>query len=274
VFYAASKIGWFLATPSNLLPLLVAVGLGLMAVPRTKRFGYRLAVLGVVLLFAAGLSPLANAVILPLETRFPTFEDDGRPVSGIIVLGGSIQAAESIAHNQLAVNEAGERAIAMADLARRYPDARLVFSGGGGTLLQDEPAEAEAARRFAPTLGFPPERLMVEGRSLTTAQNAAFTRDLVKPQAGERWLLVTSAWHMPRAIGCFRKAGFAVIAYPVDFRTQGPGDILRPFAFMSDGLRRLDLAAKEWAGLVAYWLTGRTSELFPGPASDSGSAIR
>jgi uncharacterized SAM-binding protein YcdF (DUF218 family) len=274
VFYAASKIGWFLATPSNLLPLLIGLGLVLMGASPTQRLGCWLATSSLVLLLVAGFSPLANAVILPLESRFPTFRDDGGPVTGIIVLGGAIQAAESAAHEQLAVNEAGERAIALADLARRYPDARIVFSGGGGTLLYAEPPEVEAARRFAPALGLDPERIIAEGRSLTTAENAAFTRDLVKPRPGERWLLVTSAWHMPRAVGCFRRAGFAVTAYPVDFRARDAGDLVRPFPFVSEGLRRLDLGTKEWAGLVAYRLSDRTSELFPGPSSDPGNLMR
>ena len=85
------------------------------------------------------------------------------------------------------------------------------------------------------------------------------------PRPDERWLLVTSAWHMPRAVGVFRQAGFPVTAYPVDFRTGGRANVLRPFATLSEGLRRLDVAAKEWAGLVGYRLTGRTGELFPRP---------
>lgn len=75
----------------------------------------------------------------------------------------------------------------------------------------------------------------------------------------------TSAYHMPRAVGVFRKAGFAVEPYPVDWRTRGAQDELRPFASVGDGLRRVDTAVREWVGLAVYWLTGRSSELFPGP---------
>ena len=204
-------------------------------------------------------------MLLPLEERFPVFADDGRPVDGVVVLGGAVLAEESLGRGQLTLNDAGERAVALADLARRYPQARIVFSGGGGTLLEDEAAEAGAVRRFAGALGIEPERILVEDRSRTTDENAAFSKALVEPKPGERWLLVTSAWHMPRAVGCFRQAGFDVTAYPVDFRTRGASDARRPFAFVSDGLRRVDVAAKEWAGLLAYRLAGRTSELFPGP---------
>jgi uncharacterized SAM-binding protein YcdF (DUF218 family) len=274
MFYVLSKVAWFFATPSNLLVVLVLLGLALQVVPRLRGFGLGLSALAALTILFAGLSPLANWMLLPLEERFPVFADDGRPVDGVIVLGGAVLAEESLGRGQLILNDAGERAVALADLSRRYPDARTVFSGGGGTLLEDEAAEAGAVRRFAGALGIDPDRILVEDRSRTTEENAAFSKALVEPKPGERWLLVTSAWHMPRAVGCFRQAGFGVTAYPVDFRTRGASDARRPFAFVSDGLRRVDVAAREWAGLLAYRLAGRVPELFPGPepASDDRSS--
>lgn len=275
MFYYVSKVVWFFATPSNLLVVLVLLGLLLQPIRRLRPFGTGLSALCAVLLLFAGLSPLANWMMLPLEERFPAFRDDGRPVDGVVVLGGSVLAEESLGRGQLTLNDAGERVVALADLARRYPVARIVFTGGGGTILEDEAAEAAAVARFAGTLGIAPERILVEDRSRTTDENAAFTKAMVGPKPGERWLLVTSAWHMPRAVGCFRQAGFAVTAYPVDFRTRGPSDARRPFAFVSDGLRRVDVAAREWAGLAAYRLAGRIPQLFPGPdPSAAGSASR
>jgi uncharacterized SAM-binding protein YcdF (DUF218 family) len=263
MFYAASKVLWFLATPSNLLPTLGLAGVLLM-LTRLRRTGLALALIGTLGVLAAGLSPLATWVILPLEERFPPFRDDG-PVDGIVVLGGAVEAEETLRRGQLTVNEAGERVIALGDLARRYPAAKIVFSGGGGTLLFDEPPESQALSRFAATLGVPPERLILEERSRTTRENALFSRPLADPKPSERWLLVTSAWHMPRAVGSFRRAGFPVTAYPVDYRTAGPYDARRPFAFAANGLRRLDIAAKEWIGLIAYRLAGHTDALLPEP---------
>lgn len=272
MFYGLSKVGWFVATPSNLLPLLIlaALALGLRARWRARALGA--ALIGVLVLLGAGLLPVANWAILPLEERFPAPADDRGEVQGIIVLGGGVLAEESFARGQLILNEAGERITGLVELARRHPRARLVFSGGGGTLLADEVPEAAAVQRFIGGLGLDPARILVEDRSRTTAENAAFTRALVQPAPGERWLLVTSAWHMPRAVGCFRRAGFPVVAYPVDYRTRGRGDAWRPFTFASEGLRRLDLAAKEWAGLAAYRLAGYTDVWLPSPDPLSGSA--
>lgn len=265
MFYYLSKIGWFFATPSNLIASVTLAGLALALLPAWKRIGLALAVMSTLALFVAGLSPLASLVLLPLEERFPLFEDDGRPVHGIVLLGGAVDAQDTAALGQISVNEAGDRVLAAIDLATRYPEARVVISGGGGTVFGTGTAEAPVTARFLETIGIAPSRILVEDRSRTTAENAAFTRALVEPKPGERWLLITSAWHMPRAVGVFRQAGFPVTAYPVDLRTGGRANVLRPFAFVSDGLRRLDVGTKEWAGLIGYRLTGRIGELFPGP---------
>jgi uncharacterized SAM-binding protein YcdF (DUF218 family) len=269
VFYYLSKVLWFFATPSNLLAALILLGL-LLLLTRFRRTGWATAFVAALLLVAGGLSPAANWAILPLEERFPPFADDGRPVDGVLVLGGAVEADESFARNQLIANEASERVIALGELARRYPSAKLVFVGGAATLLLDERPEADAVRAFLPTLGLSPERLVFENRSRTTRENAVYARALLAPKPGERWLLVTSAWHMPRAIGCFREAGFPVTAYPVDYRTRGAEDAARFFPFLANGLRRLDLAAKEWIGLAAYRAAGYTDALYPAPDAPSG----
>jgi uncharacterized SAM-binding protein YcdF (DUF218 family) len=273
MFYYASKIAWFFATPSNLLPSLILIGL-VLTLTRLRRTGWALAFLGVAGLFAGGLGPLANWLIIPLEERFAPFRDDGRPVAGIVVLGGAVEADESLARGQLTVNEAAERVIALADLARRYPAAKVVFSGGASSLVE-QAVEAEGVARFIGELGLARERLVLEDHSRTTRENALYSRELLKPQPDERWLLVTSAWHMPRAVGSFRRVGFSVTPYPVDYRTRGPQDAVRFFPFVANGLRRLDLAAKEWMGLLAYRLAGYTDALFPGPEpSAAGKPIR
>ena len=158
-----------------------------------------------------------------------------------------------------------DRLIAAAQLAHRFPKARILFSGGNGSLDSTDPArEADFALPVFESLGISGDRLIMERRSRNTEENAEFSKALVSPKEGEQWLLVTSAYHMPRAVGIFRKAGFAVEPYPVDWRS-GRANLLRPSRFFIGGLGRIDTAAREWMGLIAYWITGRTSELFPGP---------
>jgi uncharacterized SAM-binding protein YcdF (DUF218 family) len=264
MFFVAAKILGFFALPSNILISLGLLGIVLMAT-RYVRAGRRLAVTALILLAIAGLSPLGNAIILLLEERFPPWDASRGAPTGIISLGGAIDTVVSPARGEVALNEAAERLTVMAELVRRYPEAHIVFSGGSGRLIYDGATEAELAVRLFESFGIARQRIILESKSRDTDENARFTKELLLPKPGERWLIVTSAHHMPRAIGVFRAAGFPVEAYPVDYRTRGAIDLLRPFSNVGDGLRRTDTAAREWVGLVVYWATGRSAELFPGP---------
>ncbi len=264
MFFPISKILGFFALPSNLIIVLGLVGLALMRT-RWTRAGGRIAVASLLLLAVIGFTPLGNLLLMPLELRFPVWDESrGAPV-GIIVLGGSIDPEVSAAHGTPALNESAERLTAAVALARKYPAARIVFSGGDASLLFGGAVEADFALVLLEQLGVPRERVLLEARSRNTVENARFTKQLVRPDPGERWLLVTSGFHMPRAIGAFRAAGFPVEAYPVDWRTRGDASVLLHFVSVADGLKRTDTALREWIGLLAYRLSGRTSALFPGP---------
>jgi uncharacterized SAM-binding protein YcdF (DUF218 family) len=263
MFFIASKTLGFFASPSNLLLSLGLVGLVLMAT-RWRRAGRRLVGVSLVLIAVAGLSPLGNWLIVPLENRFPAWDAARGAPNGIVVLGGAISPELSLARGTPDLNESAERITAAAALARRYADARIVYSGGTGRIVRRHGVEADVAADLFEAIGLTRSRLILEGGSRNTVENAEFSRALAAPKAGERWLLVTSAYHMPRAVGVFRQAGFAVEAYPVDWRSGGD-DIWLPFESVSGGLRRTDTAVREWLGLIAYRLSGKTSALFPAP---------
>jgi uncharacterized SAM-binding protein YcdF (DUF218 family) len=263
MFFALSKVAGFFAAPSNLMIALALLGIGLMGT-RLARCGRRLTVAAILLLAIAGLSPLGNALILPLEQRFPPWTAGGEP-AGIVVLGGAISPTLSAERGTPELNESAERMTVVADLARRFPQARIVFTGGSGKLFGDRPDEARFALPLLQSFGIARSRIELESASRNTYENATMSKALARPQPGQRWLLVTSASHMPRAVGCFRRAGFSVEPYPVDWRTGGAGDLLSPFGTLSGGLARVDVAVREWIGLLAYWITGRTSALFPAP---------
>jgi uncharacterized SAM-binding protein YcdF (DUF218 family) len=267
MFFLLSKIIGFVALPSNAIAIVCGVGLCLM-VMRWRRTGVCLLTVGIVSLLVFGYSPAGNVLLLTLSERFPAWQYDGHDPDGIIILGGAIDPAISAARGSVETNGSAERVIAALELARRFPKARIVYSGGTGNLVTDFVPEAPVAGRLLETLGISSERIVLESDSRTTDENARFTRKLVSPRPGERWLLVTSAYHMPRSIGVFRKAGFDVEAYPVDWRTRGWVDAFAPFDRLSAGLASSDTAVHEWAGLVAYWLTGRSDALLPSPRSD------
>lgn len=264
MFFTLSKTLGFFALPSNFL---VSLGiLGILLLPtRFARAGKKFLIVSVALIAIAGLSPFGNVLILPLEQRFPSWDAARGTPNGIVVLGGAIGPELSLVRGEVSLNEAAERVTVVAELARRYPQARIVYSGGNGGLIIHDGNEAEFAVKLFQSFGIDPARIVAEDRSRNTIENAVFSKQLAEPKPGERWLLVTSAHHMPRSIAVFRKAGFPVEAYPVDFRTRGWMDVIVPFDRASEGLRRTDTAVREWAGLVAYWIGGHSSALFPSP---------
>ncbi|MCC7250370.1 YdcF family protein [Hyphomicrobium sp.] len=265
--FTLSKILALAVQPSSLAVLSMVLGLWMMRRGSASRRARLLTWGGVLALVVGGLTPAGNLLVLPLEQRFASVPapQPGDRVDGIILLGGFEDGWVSAGRGGLGVNEAAERVTEGLRLALRHPEAKVVFTGGVGGLLASNVEASGPVADFLADAGIARERLVLEGRSRNTYENAIFTRDLVRPAAGERWYLVTSAFHMPRAMGLFRKAGFDVIAYPVDYRTRGPEDLMRFFERIPQGLMRLDLGANEWIGLLAYRVLGRIDEVFPGP---------
>jgi uncharacterized SAM-binding protein YcdF (DUF218 family) len=263
-FILANTLGR-LSVPSHALALIALVG-GLLLLTRFRRAGRRILIGCLVVLVVVGAWPVGGALVYVLESRFPAWTGTGAP-DGIVVLGGPIPIRASLLRGHPVVRSGAERLTEIPALAKRFPNARIVFSGGNPNLVAGGPPEAQFAVPLLQSFGIAPERIVAEDRSRNTRENAAFTKALVNPKPGERWLLVTSAAHMPRAVGAFRKAGFPVEPYPVDWLSgRSPSwQWLLPSLSFPAHWGALDDAAKEWIGLAAYWLAGYSSELFPGP---------
>lgn len=199
-----------------------------------------------------------------LEDRFPPYRSLQAQVDGIIVAGGIVDPVLTVDRGQVSIGGGAERLFAMAALAKKYPQAKLIFTGGSGTLLHQDKKEAHFVGPLLDQLGVAPGRVIFEDQSRNTAENVTFSLPLAKPKAGETWLLVTSAFHMPRAVGAFRKAGWDVTPYPVDYRTRGETEPPLQFNF-AHGMGSLGGALHEYVGLLIYRLVGNTDELFPGP---------
>ena len=264
MFFVLSKTIGIMLLPANFL---IGVGLlgAMLLATRYASVGKRLMIFSIALLAICGFSPLGNLVLYPLESRFPPWDAARGAPDGIIVLGGSVDPDLSAAHGTAVFGSATDRIFATAALAHRYPNARVVFTGGSANLISADAKEADYASGVFESLGISRQRLTMERLSRNTQENAEFSKALVAPKSGERWLLVTSAYHMPRSVGLFRKAGFAVEPYPVDWRVGGRADLLKFSAFAVDGLARVDSGVREWIGLAAYRISGKTGEFFPGP---------
>ena len=230
--------------------------------------GYRKAGRWLVSLGAAGfavvvLLPVDQWLLSPLENRFPT-RPPGQHYDGILVLGGALESGMTADRGIPSLNAAAERLTAFVMLAREHPEARLVFTGGPMPDRPDGPPEAEGVSVLLAQLGVAPGRVVFESLSRTTWENAVLSHALVQPKPGEHWLMVTSADHMPRAIGTFRRLGWDLEAYPVGYKSfLHPND--RAARGFGERLDLLDLAVHEWIGLAYYRLRDRSVSLFPAP---------
>ena len=277
--FLLSKVLWIVLQPSTLLLLLLGAGVALLWT-RWRRLGRALASAAFVLSLLPALLPLFTLLAVPLENYAPPVVTLPAHVDGILVLGGAEEPAISAARRQPVLNGAAERLTAFVFLARRYPEAELVFSGGSSAISGTGSTDSSVANDVFSQLGLPASRILFEKRSRNTWENALFSRSLVDPRPDETWLLVTSAMHMPRAVGVFQKVGWHVIPYPVDYQTDGriSADTFVPSVNVLGELYGFNTVAREWLGLLAYRVMGRTTRLFPHlqvtiPASSSSERV-
>lgn len=259
----AGKVFWLIVNPANVLTGLLVLG-ALLLFTRWRRTGrFFVALVALLALFIAYAQP-GQWLMTPLEKRFAAPATLPENVTGIIVLGGAIDTRQSTRVGQVTLNGRAERITAFVGLAQRYPQAKLVYSGGAGLITEELKSEAEHAAPLLAMLGVPAARLILETKSRDTYENALMTREIVKPGPDETWILVTSANHMPRAMGTFRALGWNVIPYPVDHRRFGEGDE----AFgrnLGRGLNLLNISLREWLSLTHYYVAGRIDRLLPRP---------
>lgn len=253
--FVATKLLSLALAPTALMIELALIGLVL----RRRS----IVALAIGLLTACMVLPIGTWATRPLENRFPAVTEPPARIDGIVLLGGAIDDLTSEDRQTPTLNAAANRITTFVILARRYPDARLVRTGGSGNIQQGDASEAPWALEQLKDLGLDPSSVTSEANSRTTWENAVEVNRLVQPKPGEIWVLLTSAMHMPRAVGVFRAAGWQVLPWPVGYRSRNHLETWLPP--MADGFSSLDMAMHEWTGLLAYWLQGHSSALFPAP---------
>ncbi|MDD5586786.1 MAG: YdcF family protein [Alphaproteobacteria bacterium] len=261
--YHLAQIVKMLIEPANLLCLLFLLG-GIAAVlpyERVQRFGRRMCFALAVLLIIIAVIPVGHWALLPLENRY-SFEKPDH-VDGIVLLAGDEDPWLTQVHHQATLGSSARRIMYFASLAREYPGATLVYSGGHSVLASSyATTNGDVARLALKEVGIPSDRVVFEIKSRNTYENATFTAALVKPKPGQNWLLVTSASHMPRALMTFRKAGWTISPAPTDYRTAKEAKLYFDFHALRH-LRELDTAIYEYSGFLTYWIAGRIERPWP-----------
>ncbi len=264
MFFILSKILTFFLVPINIVFVLLLAGTALLWTRWQKLGRWFLSGAAVISIFLV-LVPVGSGFNLWIENRFPANPALPNNITGIIVLGGALQPRLSAKRGTTVLNGSVERITEFAKLANRFPHARLIYTGGSGSLRYQEDKEADFAAPFLRQLGVNTDRIIFENQSRNTYENAVLSYELAAPKPGETWILVTSAAHMPRAVGCFRRTGWpGLIPYPVDFHFAGDENLTPPLSLAS-GSGKLSAALHELLGLTAYYLTGKTDALIPAP---------
>lgn len=260
--FLLSKIFWLVAQPLSLAFFAALAGL-LMTAAGLRRTGVAFGLIGALVLFVSLFTTSGSYFLQMLEDRFPQPTEPHAALSCIIVLGGAFENEVMASRGGIEFNQAADRFIETAMLAKRYPQARILISGGDGSFSGAYEGDAKASEAFFAAFGVGSERLIREEQSRTTFENARNTQALLAANGLSNCALVTSAFHMPRSVGLFRELGLEVTPWPTDYRTSGtvtPGfDFTQP----SLNAQLTTTAVREWIGLAAYYYGGRTDSLLP-----------
>lgn len=262
LFFYLSKIFWNIFSPDNIIVYAVCLSAILAWLERYHMLlKAAITFSGISVLFIA-IFPVGDWLIFPLENRFESSDSLPKHVDGIIVLSGGVNARSTMLLGQVQVNEQADRDLAFMRLARIYPNARLVYSGGSSSLTHQEYKGADAAKKLFYELGMDVESIEFERHSRNTYESALLAKKMVDPKPGDKWLLVTSAYHIPRSVGIFCNVGWPVIPYPVDYKTGGESLLFSGISF-SGNLQEFMLGLREWVGLLAYRVSGKISSVMP-----------
>lgn len=245
--------------PSNLILILLVLATFLLWSQYFKA-GRKLLTFILFFLIIIAMLPIGEWLISPLENQFSIIQNLPNDIDGIIVLSGSEDAKKTSQLNQVQVGDAIERDLAFMQLARHYQDVKLIFSGGTGYLSGQQYKAADVAKRLFKEQGLDVNKIIFERQSRNTYENALYSKQLANPKPGEKWILITTAWHMPRSMGIFCKLNWPMIAYPVDYTTIKNNTVHIEFS-LNAHLKVLDTSVKEWIGLITYYVTGKTDKL-------------
>lgn len=261
IFFIVSKLLWLIISPENLIVFALALVVLLFILNKDALAKKTLYSSSAVIFFIA-IFPIGSWLMYPLETQFPTKPTLPQQVDGIILLGGSFVPSSSEAWNKVQTNSFADRIHDFLALIHQYPNAKAIFTGGSASVLNKHKTEAFFAQKLFERLGIEAGHIQFEDKARNTYENALFSKQLAQPQDGETWIVVSSAFHLPRVIGVFCQQNWAVIPYPADYHSN-PKKLFSPSLNLSAHLNSLNYAIHEWIGLMAYYVSGKTTSILP-----------
>lgn len=261
LFFYISKLVWLFISPDSFLLILIILSLFFLYTGKLQLAKIFLTVSSSLLLVIA-FFPVGEWLLYPLESHFQTNPTLPEKIDGIIVLSGAEDTELSSLWEQVEVGDAAERDLMFLSLAKIHPEAKLIFTGGSGSLTRQEYKGADVAKELFKQQGFNTNKIIFERESRNTYENIIFSKKIIQPDENENWVLITTGWHMPRSVGISCQAKWAVIPYPVDHATK-KGTLFRMDFNLLGNLNTLNTGVKEWLGLFAYYLSGKTTSILP-----------
>ena len=230
-----------------------------------KKWGGRILVTAMILFAGLGILPIGTHILNGLETRYPRVTIDSLPdnIAGIIVLGGMISTSTSESYDYTNLNSNATRLYDFIRLHKTFPESKAIYSGGNGKLWALQTLPETHLRKSLPALGVNPADIIFESKSRNTYENAVFSKKIADPKPGENWIVVTSAFHMPRTIAIFCSQGWSVIPFPAGHITLKNPSYYPATSYMIDEHFKLHVAVREWIGILAYRIFGKTSMVLP-----------
>ncbi len=268
LFFWLSKLVWVVIKPDFFLMVLILAGTVWLFAGKLRRAKFLLGVASLAMVVIA-VCPLGIMLLNPLEHRFPSSPDLPEKADGIIMLGGAEDNEKTQLWQQPEIKKSADRYVAFIRLMHIYPNARHIFAGGSASLIHQDYRDADTARQVFESLGVDVSSMEFEGNSRNSFENVVNVKALVHPEPGQVWILVTTAAHMPRSVGIFNRLNWTVIPFPVDHHTR-PDKSLKPTLDFSGNLFMLNRAVREWIGLAAYYITGKTNAFFPSMRKEAG----
>lgn len=261
IFFTLSKLLWLLIKPDNVLVIGLSISI-ILFILKKDVIAKKLMYVFISLTLIIAIFPIGDWLIYPLETHFDTTAELPEKVDGIILLGGSFVTNTSQYWGKIQTNHFADRIYQFLALLKRYPNAKAIFTGGNADPFKNIPSEAHFAKQLFNNIGIQEGRILFEDKARNTYENALLSQAIANPKKGENWIVISTAWHLPRAVGIFCKQQWPVIPYPADFHTH-PDYLFSPTLNLGDHINQLNFGIREWIGLVAYYLTGKTTAILP-----------
>tara|TARA_Y100000590_G_scaffold394145_1_gene472958 strand:+ start:175 stop:954 length:780 start_codon:yes stop_codon:yes gene_type:complete len=257
--YALSKIIWFFLSPINFIIILFLISFFLKLFKYNK-FSKFFLFLSFLFFLLAGIFPTGHWLLYKLETNYQSKSILPYELDGLLILGGPSSSSLTRIHNQVNFNDGGERLTESVLIIKKYKPKTIIFSGGSSD-GNFENSHAYVAKIFFSQMEIDTKKIIFEYKSRNTFENIINSFKIANPNKNEKWLIITSSFHMTRAINIAKKINWNIIPYPVDFKVQNEFNSFRPSIDILNNFNSFNLASHEYIGLISYYLLGRTDKI-------------